>query len=426
MLPKSTERGQVLVLLVFAFVTLLGFTALTVDGGNIFYTRRRAQNAADTGAMSAALAKVRGVDWQTAGISQVQSYGFQNDAKTSVLVVSPPVTGMYASPFPNSSRYVQVVITTTLDTAFAHFVYDGAMASTVEAVARMQPPSNITPGSALHATNETACQAIWFAGNGTVDINGGNVFSNSDASGSPTSCHSGVKSGSAGNIYVNDGGIYTVGTFRNQAGVEIDTDDGITQGVGHQELNPVPIPDCSGLPERSYNGGSATLLPGIYADGIRVNASGTELVLSEGMYCFGDDVYMNGGSITGDGVMLYMEDGDFELGGNVDVHLTMSTDLVDASGNQWAGMLLYMDPANTGLISISGTSDSTYTGTIYAPAPASPSSQHKCTITGNGENLGLNSQMICNTVKVDGDAHLLINYNPDENFNLPPIVELVQ
>jgi hypothetical protein len=421
-----TERGQALVLLVLAFVGLLGFTALTIDGGLVFWTRRRAQNAADTASLSAALAKIQHADWHAAAMGQAASYGFQNDAKSEVIAVSPPVTGVYVPPFPHNDRYVQVVITTTLDTAFAHFVYSGPLKTTVEAVARMQPAQNIFPGNALHATNETACQAVWFAGSQDVEIEGGNVFSNSDASGSPTSCHSGVKSGSSGHIIVQDGGINVVGTFRNQTGVDIYADDGINTGVEHQELSPVPVPDCSGMDTHTYSGGSTTLHPGQYPHGLRVTSSNTDIVLDPGMYCFGDDVTMNGGSIHGEGVMIYMEHGDFTLSGNTFVYLRTSTNLLDSAGQQWAGMLLYVDPANTGLVKISGTSDSSYTGTIYAPSPAQPSSQHKCTITGNGENIGLNSQVICNTVKIDGDSHLFIRYREEENYHLPPTVELVQ
>jgi len=47
----SSERGQVLVLLVLALVGLLGFTALAIDGGMVYSDRRTAQNAADASAL---------------------------------------------------------------------------------------------------------------------------------------------------------------------------------------------------------------------------------------------------------------------------------------------------------------------------------------------------------------------------------------
>ncbi|MFN2197640.1 MAG: pilus assembly protein TadG-related protein [Anaerolineales bacterium] len=429
---KHHEQGQILVLVVLAFVVLLGFTALTVDGGLVFWTRRRAQNAADTGAMAAALAKLRNENWYEAGMNQAANYGFQTDSYNEVNLFSPPRSGMYAPPAAHNNHYVQMVITATLDTAFAHFVYDGPLQTTVEAVAAMYPPDNIFSGDALHATNETACQAVLFAGNGSTVIEGGNVFSNSEAAGYPTSCNSGIASGSSADITISGGGIQVVGTFRNQAGATINADDGITENAPHNQIPPVPVPDCSDLPTRTYNGGSTTLLPGYYPDGIRVNSNSTELELEDGLYCMGDDFIMNGGLISGGldsdgGVMIYMESGDFSISGNTEVHLRTSTDLKDSADYQWAGMLLYVDPANTGQVYISGSSGSDYTGTIFAPGPTqNPEAQHKCIIEGNGENLGLNSQVICNTIKVTGDSYLYINYNEEENFHLPPTVELME
>lgn len=427
MQKNQHEQGQILVLVVLAFVVLLGFTALTIDGGNVFYTRRRAQNAADTAAMTAAFTRLQGGDWYAAGMEQAQNYGFENSGGNEVLLVNPPRSGIYAPPAANSANYFQAVITATLNSAFAHFVYNGPVRTTVEAVAAMYPPSNIFPGNALHATNETECQAVWFSGNGSTLIEGGNVFSNSDAAGTPSSCYAGVASGSSADITISGGGIKVAGDFRNEAGATIITDGGIQTGLAHEQIPNVPLPDCSDLPTRTYNGGSTTLAPGWYPNGIRVNSSGTNLVFGAGMYCMGDDVTINGGTVSGDGVMFYMASGDFDITGNTDVNLRTSTNLRDASDYQWAGMLLYVDPANTGQVHISGSGGSAYTGTIYAPGPTrNPQAQHKCIIEGNGESLGLNSQVICNTIKITGDAYLYIHYQEQENFHLPPTVELMQ
>ena len=42
---KQGERGQALILIVFAILGLFGVTALAIDGGNVYADRRRAQNA---------------------------------------------------------------------------------------------------------------------------------------------------------------------------------------------------------------------------------------------------------------------------------------------------------------------------------------------------------------------------------------------
>jgi hypothetical protein len=48
---RNSETGQAAVLLALAFVGLLAFTALAIDGGNAYLTRRNAQNAADSAAL---------------------------------------------------------------------------------------------------------------------------------------------------------------------------------------------------------------------------------------------------------------------------------------------------------------------------------------------------------------------------------------
>ena len=55
-----SNRGQALIIFVFALIGLVGMTGLAVDGTHILAERRRAQNAADTAAMAGALAKVNG------------------------------------------------------------------------------------------------------------------------------------------------------------------------------------------------------------------------------------------------------------------------------------------------------------------------------------------------------------------------------
>jgi Flp pilus assembly protein TadG len=46
------ERGQTLIIIAVALVGLLALAGLAIDGGNLFMKRRRAQNAADAGALA--------------------------------------------------------------------------------------------------------------------------------------------------------------------------------------------------------------------------------------------------------------------------------------------------------------------------------------------------------------------------------------
>src|ERR1044071_4318516 len=89
----STQRGQALVMIALAAIGLFAFAALAIDGSAIFSDRRHAQNAADTGVLQAALTKVRGGDWETAGLDRAESNGYNDNGITNdVLFYNPPIS----------------------------------------------------------------------------------------------------------------------------------------------------------------------------------------------------------------------------------------------------------------------------------------------------------------------------------------------
>ena len=83
---KLHENGQALIVVALAAVVLFGFAALAIDGSRIFEDRRHAQNAADTSALAAALAKIRGQNYVTVGLSRATSNNYSTDADSTVTV----------------------------------------------------------------------------------------------------------------------------------------------------------------------------------------------------------------------------------------------------------------------------------------------------------------------------------------------------
>ncbi|HUT15420.1 MAG TPA: Tad domain-containing protein [Anaerolineae bacterium] len=51
---KGRDSGQVLVVVALFLVVVTAMAALVLDGGNLYLTRRRVQNAADSGALAVA------------------------------------------------------------------------------------------------------------------------------------------------------------------------------------------------------------------------------------------------------------------------------------------------------------------------------------------------------------------------------------
>src|SRR5918993_1968194 len=132
MRPRAQERGQALVIIALAAVGLFGFSALAIDGSRVFSYRRNAQNAADTSALSAALAKIRQEDYVLAAEERAADNGYVKDAISTagtdvevnlcnVTGLNPPCQGIptqLSTPptaeeleLTNAGNYIQVKIT---------------------------------------------------------------------------------------------------------------------------------------------------------------------------------------------------------------------------------------------------------------------------------------------------------------------------
>ncbi len=81
----SSEKGQALILIALAVIGLVGFSALTIDGGRVLSDKRNAQNAADTSVLSAALAKIQGKsDYKNYGVTRATSNGYSTGSNATV------------------------------------------------------------------------------------------------------------------------------------------------------------------------------------------------------------------------------------------------------------------------------------------------------------------------------------------------------
>jgi hypothetical protein len=134
----SSQRGQALVMIALAAIGLFAFTALAIDGSAIFSDRRHAQNAADTSALAAALAKTRNDPlWEPVGLTRADSNGYDNNGITNdVLIYNPPISG----PYSGNNQYIQVKIRSDVKLFFARIVGWQKYTNRV-AVARNSPKS---------------------------------------------------------------------------------------------------------------------------------------------------------------------------------------------------------------------------------------------------------------------------------------------
>jgi uncharacterized membrane protein len=126
---KATEKGQALIMITLAAIGLFTFAALAIDGSMAFSDKRHAQNAADTAALAAGLAKLHGNDWNTTvavARARATGNGYNNDNTTNFVEVylcndtSATCTGLPSGAAPED--YIQVKITSNVKTTFARII----------------------------------------------------------------------------------------------------------------------------------------------------------------------------------------------------------------------------------------------------------------------------------------------------------------
>ncbi len=380
----KSERAQSLLLIAVAMMALLGLTAIAIDGGNVYRDRRQAQNAADNAALAAAMAITQEQDWQQAALERANENGYFNDGSRSVVeIYRPPVEGPYAG----NNEYVQVIITSHVNTYFAGIVGISQLTNRVQAVAHARPPQALFNGNAVVALAPTACKAMEFQGNAQANIIGNGIFVNSNCSCNQTAAF--FNNSGSGTLHVPY--IRSVGCVKYKPGA-VDAEE-IQSGVQSFPYPPSwlpPIPTC----DYTWN-----------------NLSGNHS-LQSGVHCVNGNFRINANdTITGNGVTIVVY-GDVQWNGGT---LTLSA----PTSGPTAGLLLYLPITNNNAVTFNGNASWNLRGTILAPAS-------QVTINGTEDGFSLHSQIIGYTVKLTGNGDSVIEYNDNENIDQPPAIELAK
>ena len=461
MKPKSQERGQALVIIALAVVGLFGFSALAIDGSRVFSDRRNAQNAADTAALSAALAKIRIEPYVTAAEDRAESNGYVTNPalknKVEVHLCSDPAITSPCQAIPTTGpleqrdpdNYIQVKITSTIPATFARIVGRQEFTNIVTAVAYSGPvePQPVLNGSALAALKEDGDKTLF--GNGTINLEviGSGVFNNSADACATTVAGAGstysvtTSFQFVSGVYCQNGGTTTLNPITATSPIDYPPEFNIQE----------PTIACGGnAPAHSApdSTGTVTFYPGSYPSGENFNWAGG-VNFKPGNYCFGSTFKINGpANVIADHVRIRITGGEFSLNGGATltcndflVHIDggsgfaingnsgiecnnatffASTGNVSWSGNalvrmfaptggDYKGLLIYMPYGNNSDLTIEGNTGNELTGSIIAV-----SSNIK--IGGVSDTKGLHSQIIGYTVEIEGSSDLEIHYDPDEQY----------
>jgi len=410
----ATEKGQSVVLLAVAFIALLGFSALAIDGGMVYADRRFAQNAADTAALAgggAAALKLENefVKEKNFSCSSSKVYKAATAAVTEAIyragdngfLIDPEISDDHGvtidcgvdSSGPYTKHYLDVIVKIKMETrtAFAHFVYNGKLENKVTAVSRVYPRIPLVYGNAIVSLNPAICDGnnngANFHGSAYVLVTGGDIFSN--------------------------------GCLNGSGQPEVEDDKEIRYGgefdPGNTTWTPSPAYSTDIVPETEYG----IELPDCSDPGAN-NLTGaqfqTSSPLSPGLYCVTGNVSLNGGEFRGDGVTIVFLDGELRINGNVTVQLTAPIPTPDPYPAV-PGLLIYAPATNTNKLEFNGTSDSYFTGTILGPGAS-------IDLLGTGSEDAFKCQVIGWNVEVGGTADTYVMYDEDLNMVLPATLRL--
>lgn len=425
---QEGEKGQIIVILAIALVAILGITALALDGSLVLNDRRDDQSLADSAALASASAAVQILkdyppnqfycgsilanNATTAAILAGKGYAVSEGI---TLVEGDSVNGISVTCGVKSYRTfldIKITVSSTRETTFAKIIGRDELTTKVEATSRVYPKETLAFGNGI-ASLSNSCGSIGgitVIGTGSIDVIGAGIFANSCLTGS-----------GAIDIVVDGGQIrYFTAYSPPSSGSISPAPIQVTE-----RLPPftVPVPDCTKVPYYdspvSVNSGG-TIDPGNYSR-IKLSSKDT-LIMNPGLYCMTGDFTTTGQAhVIGNGVTLYFVNGTFDTAGTSIINMQAPNCETSLCGVPPAirGILIYMSPSNNSKIKFTGTSESEFMGTIFAPGGS-------IDVTGSGDVVTLNTQLIANKVNVSGNANISLNLNGAEIYQTPSSIQLLK
>ena len=408
-----------MIIFAMAIFVLVGFVALSVDAGFIMAERRQVQNAADAGALAAAVDLLAGNAVEPAG----QAYGSENAGVPigNVAVHAPPISGAYAG----NDDYVQVIVDKDVDKFFVGAVYTGDWAVQASAVAGIEP---LARPYALLVLEEP----LDLRGTVSLTINDGSVHVNNDV----------TRSGTANTVNI-EGTLSATGNIESLESWQTGEIRSNTQSIVPDPLAGTPPPpkgpditsamlEAAGFTVSGPKWVCAaicTIPAGYYHDDniqpTTIEAGGT-VILEPGIHFFDGTITLSASDtnswIQADGVLMYFDNSSTFEPGNGNFHVTAPclpmTPSIDSCVGETAyaggvaGMALWISANNCSTFNASGNGNYTIEGVIYAP----------CSFVSMDGTPGTNGmQVIVGELQLRGTGSFTINYRDYVTADYPHV-----
>ena len=275
---KHDESGNYAIIGALVLPMLIGMAAFGVEEGTLVHKQKVMQHAADSAAVTAAVAVAGGANDNGAASANAvaANYGFATANTSVVQVNSPPSSG----PSISNRGAIEVIITQPQTRLFSAIWGSNSISVTTRAVATPQGQPCIL------ALNQTASGSYSEQGTATVNLVNCAIVDDSSSS-------SAVSLGGGGTVSTTFVGV--VGGISGASGITATY--GIMTGY-HYTSDPyanVNYPSYSGCDKHNYSAHNTdTISPGVYCGGMKLTAGGN-VTLNPGIY------YLDGGSLSMEG-----------------------------------------------------------------------------------------------------------------------------
>ncbi len=402
---RNRRAGQTLMLFAVLFVVFAGVLGLVFDGARLMFERRRAQAAADAGAIGGVQELRRGHKDDQSDVTPAALYdaGLHGFASSDVTVYYPPTSGEHQ----NDDNYVEVVVDKSVPTTFMRMFGPEASSVKARSVAGLKPTGD-------------PCIIV-------LDPDDSDSFKHN---GTPTlTADCGIMVNSNNSSYA---------MRQNGSGSITSTWVGVTGGFTGSNITPTPhsgvppmVDPLASLAPPDYssmsNGNKVTLrvdgenvdfyFPGYYNNTIQI--TGGKVVFLPGTYVLNKGIKATGGDLWGSGVFFYNinTSGNFhvEIGGNATARLSAPT------SGPYKGMLFFVNrnspDKSPGNKLARGDENSYFSGAIYMP------SQH-LDFAGNPQNNVHWTVVVSNTLNISGTSDIQVVAKPTSE-QAPPAYRTV-
>lgn len=361
---RSDCAGAVGPTLGLLFIVIVGFAGLAVEVSQWYTSKRTMQGAADSAAVSAALAKSVGAataDYTSEGKSIAGSYHYVDGSNgITVTVNSPPASGSYAS----DSNAVQVVIAQPQVLKFASLFLPAV-------TLRTQAVATLTSTGCVMALDSGSITDVTDTGNTVLNLQNCNLVVNSPASDALRL---------TGSAQINANAAYIVGNYTTSGQAALNTTQGVHTGVSgaSDPYADVQIPNYSGCDQNNYSlsgNQSQTFTPGasgvmVFCNGLSITG-GSTVTLNPGIYVIdrGSLSVSGNSTLSGDGVTVVLTSSTGQNYATSSISGGANIDITAPTSGSTAGLAFFQDrnaPSN-GSDSFTGGATQNITGAVYFP-----------------------------------------------------------